>query len=281
VLQPYEYTYVSSAPYTWAAPLDGKYQFELWGAEGGDSVETGSGGFLKSGKGGYIKARKQFAVNSTLYLYTGAQGNGSSANNGGSAVYGGGGAGGNGINTYIGGGSGGGASFVSTVSNTSILPGGAISDVNVRSGFQLAAGGGGGAGHVHFGGRGSGTGTGGNGYIYGGNEYTSGASSSVGMDNGIGQAGRDATSFFGNGAQGAGGGGYKGGAAQQTAGTSTNAGGGGGNGYINTTAGWTLLDTDRTGNIDTGEFKDIPEPDGTQAAGHSGAGFIRITYIGQ
>ncbi|MDR0551067.1 MAG: hypothetical protein LBG72_03495 [Spirochaetaceae bacterium] len=292
---PYECAYTNSAPNTWTAPLAGNYQFELWGAEGGRGVNRDKPPYLvdsSTGKGGYIKAKRQLTAGTTFYLYAGQKGNDAPFVNagkptaGGAAVYGGGGNGGIGYNGFPGGGSGGGASFVSTVSNTSTAAGGAISAAGVRSGFQLAAGGGGGGCVNYAGGRGSGTGTAGDGYKSNGSPpviYTSGASSSIGTANGIGETGRNSVNTLSWGAEGGGGGGggYKGGAVYKLTGMRSNAGGGGGNGYINTIAGWTLLDTDRAGNLDSGAFKNIPEPNGAQAAGHSGAGFIRITYIGR
>jgi hypothetical protein len=285
----YLYTYTSPAPYTWTAPLAGIYNFELWGAQGGRGLNTiPDNGGAAGGTGGYIKAKKTLSAGSVLYLYPGQQGNGPSTTsdrNGGAQVYGGGGAGGKSTHQTIfaGGGSGGGATFVSTVYNTGTVYASApISDTDVRVNFALIAGGGGGTSNGQVGGRGSGTDTGGSAYSKSGS-IISGATSSVGSGNGIGQTGRVGNSGSGgdHGA-GGGGGGYYGGLAQQASGSNTDAGGSGGNGYINTASGWMLLDTDRVGNTGAGDFKNIPKPsDAGTEAGHSGAGFIRITYMGQ
>jgi hypothetical protein len=262
------YTYTSPTDYVWIAPYSGVYQFELWGAEGGLGGDTSVN---NSGKGGYIKAKKTISANGKLYLFVGQQGNDASIS-GVNGVYGGGGGGGA-SPIYAGGGGGGGATAVRSSSGGLLL---------------IAGGGGGGVSSVvdrdktYQGGRGSGTDVGGNAQGYSGVEMYGATNSSV-TSNGIGQTGRPANGDPGcrNGA-GGGGGGYRGGLAQQASGSNTDASGGGGNGYIDTASGWTLLDTDRVGNTGTGDFKDIPKPigEGTEA-GHSGAGFIRITYMGQ
>jgi hypothetical protein len=287
VVKPYEYTYTSSAPYTWTAPAAGTYQFELWGAEGGSNLCARWN--IIGGKGGYIKAQKHFNASDVMYLYAGQQGNNTAGLRvGGAAAYGGGGKGGNctGHDDRSGAG-GGGATFVSTAQNTSTAYDAVISNSTVRAGFQLVAGGGGGGGGYappdrgSNGGRGSGTDTGGDSLTNEGGNKGAGASPTTGNANGVGGSSPNSADTT----PGAGGGGNRGGVVgvqNSNQGHVIASGGGGGSGYINTTAGWTLTDTDRTGNVGTGAFKNIPEPGGgALVAGHSGAGFIRIICIGQ
>ncbi len=80
---PYTGTYV---PFT--IPADGIYEFELYGAAGGDVRATVNNEQLtaKGGKGGHVKAYKKMKKGDLIYIYNGGRGSGHSggANGGGS-----------------------------------------------------------------------------------------------------------------------------------------------------------------------------------------------------
>ncbi|MDR2660261.1 MAG: InlB B-repeat-containing protein [Spirochaetaceae bacterium] len=297
------YTFVA-APQEFTVPdgfTSGKYEFELWGADGG-----GNGNYpdqsdpYMGGKGGYLKASiTGSSITPTLYVYTGESGKEGSKNNdytltGAAATFGGGGAGGDrksgGKNATVmrGGGSGGGATFISTMSN----PNGIRDRPTHDAGVLFAGGGGGGTVYSALSklvaGYGSGGDTAGIGYRWHGGRVDGGSDGGIvfdtiwggsnippvrGNEDGIGSSGRSGTDK-GDGDYGAGGGGggYRGGMAQTMQGAYSNSSGGGGNGFVD--AGYTALSR-----LD-GNASNIPaNPAGNNVeANHSRDGYVRVTY---
>src|SRR5574344_1572450 len=230
---------------------------EVWGAEGGTNSTTG-------GSGGYASGKLiDFSGISTLYVYVGAKGGGSSSAGG----YNGGGK----SNSF--GGSGGGATDLSTVSTAS------WQNTDHYNSRLIVGGGGGGAGYSStIGGYGGGTsgGQGGNGTATGG---YGGGQQSGGSNNAAGMFGTANTSHSNNG--GGGGGGWYGGASG--IGSSTDAGGGGGSGYVNTlssyhpsgylhSASHFLSNTSLIAGNAT-----MPNPGGGTMTGRLGNGYARIS----
>lgn len=82
---PYTGTYV---PFT--IPADGIYEFEIYGAAGGDVSATVNNEKLtaKGGKGGHVKAYKRMKRGDLIYIYNGGRGSGTSGGaNGGGGGY--------------------------------------------------------------------------------------------------------------------------------------------------------------------------------------------------
>lgn len=222
----------------YTVPCNGTYKLEVWGAQGGSSVESRYAG----GKGGQASGSAILSKNSTIYVVvgsTGASGDGSAPHAGG---YNGGGAGGEGA------GGGGGATHIGTFNNT-------LAGHGSTSGLYIVAGGGGGSdyeswscGYNGYGGTGGGT-NGGDGtssctYDFrGGGASQSGPGLNHGAQRpGFGQGG----GTLGELTSGGGGGGlYGGGAGSMNNGVN---GGGGGSGYVGGVTGGSMQNGTREGN---------------------------------
>lgn len=85
----YDFPYTGSyVPFT--IPADGIYEFELYGAAGGNVSATVNSEQLtaKGGRGGHVKAYKKMKRGDLIYIYNGGRGNGSSGGaNGGGGGY--------------------------------------------------------------------------------------------------------------------------------------------------------------------------------------------------
>ncbi|MBQ3664593.1 MAG: hypothetical protein II919_00625 [Lachnospiraceae bacterium] len=65
----YEFIYTGK-PQTFVAPVDGEYQFEAWGASGGDTITT------IGGKGAYTSGKVHLNQGQIIYVYVGGAGTG-------------------------------------------------------------------------------------------------------------------------------------------------------------------------------------------------------------
>lgn len=241
---------------TYTAPHTGEYLLEVWGAQGGNLIETGYSPYSGStygvgGKGGYSKGKVTLNEGETLYIYVGGKGNGTSGG------WNGGGAGRNA-------GAGGGGA-------TDIRKGGTTLDKRI-----IVAGGGGGA---QYGDGGAGGGTNGmnSPSTVGGNSASSfwgtpGTGGGQTLSTGSGQWGVGQDARTGNDGLygGAGGGGYVGGgSAISDTSRVDDYGGAGGSGYIGgVTEGQTIA-----GN------QSMPAPNGGTQVGNSGHGVAKITPL--
>ena len=240
----------------------GKYLFELWGAQGGNS------GNAKGGKGAYVSGITTLNSKETFYIYIGGQGNkGFISTTRPKGGCNGGGDGGFGYYQFPNGGSGGGAT-----------------DIRLNDSYEsriIVAAGGGGAG---------GSNEGGSNTLYGGyggdikggiaggltenyKERQIVANQTFGNPEGIGQQGRDGQ---GNGnhqaeGNGGGGGGYWGGLSIQKFGDYSRSGGGGGSSFIDRRffSHSTMLNGGKV----------FDSPNGQKDEGNSGDGFCKITAI--
>lgn len=262
---PYTGTYV---PFT--IPADGIYEFELFGAAGGDVSATidNEQKTAKGGKGGHVKAYKKMKKGDLIYIYNGGRANGTSAGaNGGGRGY-----------SYSGsssakhyGAAGGGATHVALYPyelgySTTGTNASRSLNYTYRENILLVAGGGGGAGisgstytgyadptqnytlGAHEGGDGGGDrGGDGSSGVLGGRQVSTGSSENTNFGQGAGNSGTSTTysggggGWFGgnygtNGSSGAGGSGYVGGMPPFTLdkvyyGTVNEAGKNEGNGY--------------------------------------------------
>jgi uncharacterized repeat protein (TIGR02543 family) len=203
-------------------PLPGKYQFKLWGANGGNG--KGSSG----GVGGYASGSLQVSadnadmvmVNQKLYIYVGATGGNGGWSGGGGGGWNGGGAGGNGVGGFMGGGGGGGATDVRIGINDN-------NKGNLNTRIIVAGGGGGGANNNKNGGAGGGVSGGlGDTKIAAANQ-TSGCQFGIGAQGGNGV--NASTQCEG---RGGGGGGYWGGNAVISGYQYGGGSGGGGSGFV-------------------------------------------------
>ena len=231
---PYTGTYV---PFT--IPADGIYEFELFGAAGGDVSQTSNNEEFtaKGGKGGHVKAYKKMKKGDLIYIFNGGRANGtSSGTNGGGSGYSYNGS--NSARHY--GAGGGGATHVALYSGQlGASYSGSSQSLNYthRQNILLVAGGGGGAGissssssnntfSVHDGGDGGGDrGGDGSGGALGGRQVSTGSSDDTNFGKGASPTGSSSTGmtysgggggwFGGNygsyGSSGAGGSGYVGG----------------------------------------------------------------------
>lgn len=271
-------------------PCRGKYQLEVWGAQGGNYYNANYSGNTP-GLGGYSIGEINLNSSDKLYIYVGGSGGNATSTAQGSPGFNGGG------------------TIPGSKAGRDAGAGGGASDIRVNSDSLYArvivAGGGGGASPTNnttvrqLGGAGGGT-TGQTGLYSsysssytcdgGGGTQTSGgaASSYSNSDTTVATAGT-----FGVGGSGAvksgtwscasgGGGWYGGGGANYTG------GGGGGSGYVYTsltaanypsgcllTSAYYLTNATTTAGTET-----FIAPDGTEETGHSGNGYVRITYIG-
>ena len=120
---------------TFIAPVSGNYKLEVWGAQGGNSYDSGNGytNTVYGGKGGYCSGEITFPSNLNVYVYIGQSGEGTREK-----TFNGGGKGGSAYN----GRSGGGATDVRLVKGN-----GTWSDFNSLKSRIIVAAGGGGAQH--------------------------------------------------------------------------------------------------------------------------------------
>lgn len=255
------FTY-SNTTKSYTIPIDGLYQLEVWGAEGGSADAN----YDKGGKGGYTTGSYYFTKGDILYIYVGEKGAYSTTG----SVFGGyNGGGTSGAGTVSSGGAGGGATDIRTTLNL-------INRV-------IVAGGGGGSGsrkdasYIGAGGAGGGL-VGGSPTYINYNEYNgSGGNSEFG-----GNAGSyitDVTSYPTAGSAGAGGsggtynlefgGGGGGGGWNGGGGGVRYGGGGGGSGYCGS-----MINCISYSGIET-----FVNPDGNYSSGHSGDGHARITLV--
>lgn len=247
----------------------GTYRLEVWGAQGGNG--NGSTRYA-GGKGGYAKGTLEITANTTVTIYVGGHGTGSSSYGVQGGGYNGGGAGG-----YSNGGSGGGGTDIrmggTDLSNRIIVAGGGGGG-GYRTGYSGGSGGGAsgrnGAGYsTTYNAKGGTQTAGGAGGSYNGGNYKGAAGS-------FGQGGAAATSTTAKyGRSGGGGGGYYGGGGGGYRADSSyyyygQSGGGGGSGYVAST----LTDTSNiAGNAS------MPSTSGGTETGHSGDGYARITCL--
>ncbi len=299
---------------TFTARRTGRYKIECWGASGGASANATVNASTTPGKGGYATGYVRLAKGSKLYVYVGGAGventsNGSAANGG---WNGGGKSGSNYTNGQTHHSSGGGASDVRTVQCAAAAnwkdnaDGSESTDASLMSRL-IVAGGGGGIGYYQkllgnaTGGDGGGL-TGGDG---GKNacqnsdspDYTvtrfntvtapSGGTQMAGGAPGSGGGGKYGSTTYNNltGGQagsfgrggnasaswgGGGGGGYYGGGGASVT-THIVSGGGGGSGYV--------------GGVDDGQMTAgnawMPAPAGGTELGHTGNGYVRITWMSE
>ena len=142
---------------SYVVPADGKYQLEVWGAQGGRGCQNGQcNDAYKGGLGGYSRGDIQLTMGTTLYIVIGGQGESvtNTSCNGAAGGYNGGGAGGKDINCDLPdvepGAGGGGATHIATVN-------GLLKDLSgSRDKILIIAGGGGGGAYRGIGGAGGG-----------------------------------------------------------------------------------------------------------------------------
>ena len=241
----------------------GRYQFEVWGAQGG-GTNTGISGIYNGGKGGYSKGRFLLQNTTTFVVYIGSSG--INGGNGG----------------YNGGGAIGASRWIHASDSNNRAPGGGATDIRLVKGSLVSlksinfsttyyghnesllsrvivAGGGGGDDYPGLGyGGGLQGGESSNGVTSG--NQTHPGKTDRGVDAGFGYGGF--TQNEGLGISGGGGGWYGGGGA-------TNAKGG--SGHVNQS--FFYLSETIPGN------ESFPSPFGQFETGHSGNGFAKITYL--
>ena len=244
----------------------GKYKLEVWGAAGGNGNNSTN---YAGGKGGYATGVIEISASTTVYIYVGGKGKGSTSNGVQTGGWNGGGDGGR----YRGGSGGGGTDIRiggTALSNRVIVAGGGGGGC-YYSGYSGGAGGG------SSGGDGVGFNTSYNakgGTQNGGGSAGGYASSTRGTAGSLGQGGAAATSSTNNYARsGGGGGGYYGGGGGGYRSSSNyyyqgESGGGGGSGYVSSSLSSTQNKAGTTS---------FTDPDGTTVTGHSGDGYARIT----
>ena len=253
--------------YLWSAPTTGTYTFQVWGAQGGNALNT-SGTVLQTGPlGGYSAGNYPLTSGQTVYVYVGGQGSGSSS-----------------LGGAISGGFNGGGIGYNGDANGRAASGGGGSDIRINSNSlsnrAIVAGGGGGG--KYFTGYGEQNGSYGGGtsgqdgatasydasYGYSGKGGTQSAGGAGGNNSGqapsgtSGNGGNGISSYHPFGSSG-GGGGYFGGG-----GAGVGMSPGGGSGYV----GGVTASTITAGNAS------MPNPAGGNMVGRSGNGYIRITY---
>ena len=264
-----EEEYDTSGYTTFIAPATGDYFLQVWGAQGG-TISSKVGG-----KGGYSYGTVTLNQGDTLYIYTGGQGT---------------------TGTSGGGFNGGGNAQPNSAG------GGGASDIRINSNSLYArvivAGGGGGSGQDSCAtgttGYGGGETAGGSasqsscGTQAGGGTQTSGGSGGLysGTYGSAGTFGQGGNALSGSYKGGGGGGGWYGGGSGASAGWSN--AGGGGSGYIYTTdtasnypSGCLLNESYYLKNARTiaGDGSESFEsPTGEQESGHTGDGYVKITY---
>lgn len=251
--------------YLWSAPTTGTYTFQVWGAQGGNALNT-SGTVLQSGPlGGYSAGNYSLTSGQAVYVYVGGQGSGSTSTF--AAISGGFNGGGIGYNGDANGraASGGGGSDVrltgNALSNRVIVAGGGGGGMLSAYGTQSGSFGGGTSGQAGAtAAYGEAYGSGG-----GGTQSAGGAGGQNGGTAGsgtLGNGGNGISALHPYGSSG-GGGGYFGGG-----GAGLGMSPGGGSGYV----GGVTSSTITAGNAT------MPNPAGGTMVGRSGNGYIRITY---
>ena len=128
---------------TFTAPYAGIYELKVWGAQGGQFIETAGG------LGGYATCRTTLTQGETIYIYVGGKGGDRLDAAGAAGGWNGGGKGGSGVSGYSGSAGGGGATHISKVYNQVIGSGSGQCASLVGTNFIIVAGGGGGAGHPY------------------------------------------------------------------------------------------------------------------------------------
>ena len=251
----------------------GQYKLECWGAQGGYNADVSD---YEGAKGGYSVGTLALNTNTTLYLYAGGQGG--VGKTGGITVVGGFNGGGTAYTSTWGRGSGGGASDIRINSNSLysrvIVAGGAGGSTGKTNGMTTAIAGGVGGGLEG----GNGTKVTGANPAYlgtGGTQTAAGTHPTVPELNGsFGMGGSKSSNSVAGG-----GGGWYGGAAGNSP--------GGGSGYVYTSStasnypSGCLLDSRyylTEANTVAGN-ETIISPSGFNEIGHSGNGYIRITFI--
>jgi hypothetical protein len=236
----FEYT---GSVQNWTVPYTGKYQLEVWGAQGGGGSYS-----LQGGKGGYSKGELLLTAGQSIYIYVGGAGTAGSGRNDIPGGYNGGGVAINGSGTWdyekssnLIHGSGGGATDIRTSSNGNwydnldqriiVAGGGGGSGGADEVGYATAGGDGGGLnggtasnsidGSRRIGGAGGTQDRGGNAGEYNGDR----GSATNGTLGAGGNSGTVSDNYY---LGGAGGGGYYGGGG----GAGGGPGGGGGSGYV-------------------------------------------------
>ena len=257
----------AAGQYSFIAPLTGNYKLEVWGAQGGTSLNQGNAG-TAGGYGGYATGTVALTKGDVLYMTVGGQGSigviGASAEGG----LNGGGKGSWDGNDDEASGGGGGATHIATI-------GGLLKDLfSSKDKVLIVAGGGGGASFTYEPGNGGG-------YIGGVGTGTSQAAVNQTTGYAFGQ-GQDGVGIAESDGVGGGGGGWYGGFSNDVAKLSS---GSGGSGYIgnslltdkvmycyNCTA---SSDTD-TKTVSTTNVSATP----TANYAKSGSGAVKITYVG-
>jgi hypothetical protein len=260
------FAYVSSCEPHPVSLSPGQYLFELWGASGGKTDSEGGYGY-----GAYVSAVLKLRTRTNFYIYIGGRGgDGNKTSISPDTSCNGGGAGGRSFNVtqYVNGAAGGGATDVRLNNNLSSR--------------ILVAAGGGGAGHRYEGGD---AGALESSDAIGHRECSKGANQTYGYSKGVGQNGRDAGGYYGNGAEGngGGGGGYYGGFSYQLQGQGTDAPGAGGSSFIsgyhdnNYVSGFSFINPVMIGG---GNMMKAASINISYEIGHIGDGFAIITNIG-
>ena len=258
---------------SFVTPYAGRYQFEVWGAQGGTASSRAGG------NGGYSVGTVTLPANTILYVYVGKQGTTGSS----SGTSGGFNGGGNATGT---GGAGGGGATDIRIGTDSLYA------------RVIVAGGGGGSGQdsCAYGNTGYGGGTSGGGggsqgscgtQAYGGSQTSGGSggyySGTTGASGSFGIGGNAADNSYDG---GGGGGGWYGGGAGASAGWSNAGGGGSGYVYTSSTAssypsGCLLNSSYYLSNAATYSGNTtIPTTSSGTETGHSGNGYARISYLG-
>ena len=280
---------------TFIAPVSGNYKLEVWGAQGGNSYDSGNGytNTVYGGKGGYCSGEITFPSNLNVYVYIGQSGEGTREK-----TFNGGGRGGSAYNAF----SGGGATDIR-------LSNGTWSDFNSLKSRIIVAAGGGGAQHYWEGCNGGNAGgLGGQGgfeshsSIYGSYTLATGATQTSGGTRGKGKS-EGTNGVFGIGGDydsydhgsGGGGGYYGGGGGGHNDGIVGS--GAGGSSFISGYIGCDAITESSTENniIHTGQSNHysgkvftnpimidggsvMPSPTGSTETGHTGNGYCIITW---
>ena len=287
------YSYLGKTQ-SFSAPYTGYYKLEVWGAQGGNSVDcehkiSGVKTTVLGGKGGYSTGVVQVIKNSSLYIYVGGAGQnvknaGGGWNGGGDTKFG---------NNAAGG--GGGATDISTQGTANSTTWNEEKHLYSRL-IVAGAGGGGGENNSYSPGAG-----GGNNGIRGDTGLAAGTQISGGGAFGIGQA----STAQGDDAGGGGAGWYGGGSGTSASATGAtgylwpteqDGDGSGGSGWIYTSStynNWSANSTEgKSGKwkLDSSYYltsastiagnQTFKSPSGTNETGHSGNGYARITWIG-
>ena len=257
----------AAGQYSFIVPLTGNYKLEVWGAQGGTSLNQGNPG-TAGGYGGYATGTVALTKGDVLYMTVGGQGAigviGTSAEGG----FNGGGKGSWDGNDNEASGGGGGATHIASV-------GGLLKDLSSsKDKILIVAGGGGGASFTYEPGNGGG-------YIGGVGTGTSQAAVNQTTGYAFGQ-GQDGIGIAESDGVGGGGGGWYGGFSNDVAKLSS---GSGGSGYIGNSLltnkvmycyNCTASNNTNTKTVSTTNASATP----TANYAKSGSGAVKITYVG-